>query len=44
MDSIFLSLNGKSKLLRRGSGCSLASLALALDTQKFNMMKTAALF
>lgn len=44
VDSIFLSLNGKQKLLRTGSGCPLLALALALNTQKFSIKKTAALF
>lgn len=43
MDSIFLSLNGKPKLLRTGSGCPLVSLALARNTQKFSIKKPAAL-
>lgn len=44
MGNIFLSLNGKTKLVRRGSGCPLVSLAFALNTQKINLKKTAALF
>lgn len=44
VDSIFLSLNGKPKLLRRGNGCPLVSLALALNTEEFSMKKTASLF